>query len=136
MSDDLATQSATGGSAEGQPPAVPYVQITETWASQDEISDAIDRRDSIGRVPVVVRVRQRPPLRAELFLIAAGLVLAAVILPAGPALRALLTLVAIAAVAGALISRIFTASRRSVRNSSSHSSSLLSTAVWPAGNSQ
>jgi regulator of protease activity HflC (stomatin/prohibitin superfamily) len=107
VSDDLATQSATGGSADGQPPAVPYIQITETWASQDEISDAIDRRDSIGRVPVVVRVRQRPPLRAELFLIAAGLVLAAVILPAGPGLRALLTLVAIAAVAGALISRIF-----------------------------
>jgi regulator of protease activity HflC (stomatin/prohibitin superfamily) len=107
VSDDLATQSGTTRSSDDQPPAVPYVQITETWASQDEVADAIDRRDSLGRVPVVVRVKLRTPLRGELFLIAVGLGVAALILPAGPALRALLVVVAIGAVGAALLSRLF-----------------------------
>ncbi|HEX5827073.1 MAG TPA: SPFH domain-containing protein [Candidatus Limnocylindrales bacterium] len=104
MTDDLArTDTAdTGG-----PIAVPYVQITETAANQDDVAAALDTRDAVGRVPVLVRVRQRPPLRVELFLIAGALALAAVILPAEAVLRVVLTLIAAAAVVAAFVTRMF-----------------------------
>jgi regulator of protease activity HflC (stomatin/prohibitin superfamily) len=104
VSDDLARTDIadTGG-----PIAVPYIQVTETAANQDDAGRALETRDALGRVPVVVRIRQRPPLRVELLLIAGGLVLAAIIIPADALLRVLLGVVAVVAVIAAFVTRMF-----------------------------
>ena len=41
----------------------PYVQLTEITATPLEAADAIERRDDLGRIPVVVRIRRQPPIQ-------------------------------------------------------------------------
>ncbi len=109
MSDDLSRQvAATGDLADlEQPIAVPYIQITEAWAPQVRAAEALDTRDAYGRVPVVVRIRQRPPLRVELLLIAGALILVALVVPVDTILRVLLAIAAVAALASSLVTRTF-----------------------------
>jgi len=51
-------------------PAAPYVQLTEVEAGPLEASEAIERADELGRIPVTVRVRRQAPVNPTLVLIA------------------------------------------------------------------
>ena len=107
VSDDLSRQTAVPGDADGpdQPIAVPYIQITETTAPQVRAAEALDTRDAYGRVPVVVRIRQRPPLRVEILLFAGALLLVALVVPADALLRVLLAVIAVVALIASVVTR-------------------------------
>jgi regulator of protease activity HflC (stomatin/prohibitin superfamily) len=109
VSDDLSRQAAALGEPADleQPIAVPYIQITEASAPQVRAAEVLDTRDAYGRVPVVVRIRQRPPLRVELLLIAGALILVALVVPVDTVLRVLLAVAAVAALASSLVTRTF-----------------------------
>jgi len=109
VSDDLSRQTPVPGDADGpdQPIAVPYIQITEAVAPQVRAAEALDTRDAYGRVPVVVRIRQRPPLRVEILLFAGALLLVALVVPADALLRVLLAVIAVVALIASVVTRVF-----------------------------
>lgn len=113
MSDDLvrAMPATTAPDAVGfdepEPPANAYVQLTEISATPLEATDAIERRDGLGRVPVVVRIRRQPPIRIEAVLIAVALGASGLLLPVFLALRALLIVGAVVALAIGFMARLF-----------------------------
>ncbi|HYO43811.1 MAG TPA: SPFH domain-containing protein [Candidatus Limnocylindrales bacterium] len=113
MSDDLA-QAMPPAPASGpvpldepEPPAGPYVQMTEITATPVEASDAIDRRDAYGRVPVVIRIRRQPPIRIEAVLVAVALGASGVLLPVFEALKAVIIVGAVVALVIGFMARLF-----------------------------
>jgi regulator of protease activity HflC (stomatin/prohibitin superfamily) len=92
---------------EPEPVAGPHLQITEVEAGPNDAAEAIERRDSWGRVPVVVRVRRQPPIRMEWVLIAIGLGASGVLLPLFLALKAVIIVVAVVALLVGFLARIF-----------------------------
>ncbi len=92
---------------EPEPPASPYVQLTEVAASPLEAADAIERRDAYGRVPVVVRIRRQPPIRIEAVLIAVALGASGLLLPLFLALQAVIIVGAVVALFIGFIARLF-----------------------------
>jgi regulator of protease activity HflC (stomatin/prohibitin superfamily) len=114
VSDDLAQQSAPPQAApeaipidEPEPLPAAFVQLTEITATPQDAADAIERRDSLGRIPVVVRIRRQPPIRIEWIIIALALGASALFPPVPLELRLLVLVLAIAAVLIGLLSRLF-----------------------------
>jgi regulator of protease activity HflC (stomatin/prohibitin superfamily) len=112
VSDDLARQLADAAAPEpasdreGPPAARPYVQIVEAVSTPALAGEALEQADALGRVPVVVRIRRRAPIRPESLLIAAGLVTAALVLPIVFIYAVLLVAGAVAALVVGLLSRL------------------------------
>jgi regulator of protease activity HflC (stomatin/prohibitin superfamily) len=114
VSDDLAQQSAPSNESpdaipfdEPEPLPAAFVQLTEITATPQDAADAIERRDSLGRIPVVVRIRRQPPIKIEWIIIAAALGASGLLPPLDLAFRVLIFVLAIAAVAIGLVSRLF-----------------------------
>jgi regulator of protease activity HflC (stomatin/prohibitin superfamily) len=84
-----------------------YIQITEAEATPLDAADAIERRDSYGRVPVLVRIRRQPPINPVWLLVAVGLAASGLFLPLAAALRAIIIVAAVVAVIVGIISRLF-----------------------------
>ena len=109
MSDDpgrALAASDTPPSLAGVAGTRPWVQITETSASQQDAGEALETADAYGRVPVVVRVRRVPPIRIEALLVALLLLASGVIVPANIELRALLIAAAVVAVLAGVANRL------------------------------
>jgi len=84
-----------------------YIQLTEAEATPLDAADAIERRDSYGRVPVVVRIRRQPPINPLWILVAIGLAASGLFLPLAAALRAMIIVGAVVALVVGIISRLF-----------------------------
>lgn len=114
MTDDPTRTSAEppaepvpSGPDQPEPVAGSHLQITEVEAAPNDAAEAIERRDSWGRVPVVVRVRRQPPIRMEWVLIAIGLGASGVLLPLFLALKAVIIVAAVVALLVGFLARIF-----------------------------
>ena len=114
MSDDLAQQSAPSNETpeaipidEPEPLPAAFVQLTEITATPQDAADAIERRDSLGRIPVVVRIRRQPPIKIEWIIIALVLAASGLFPPVPLELRLLVWALAIVAVVVGLLSRLF-----------------------------
>ena len=114
MSDDLAQQSAPPQATpeaipidEPEPMPAAFVQLTEITATPQDAADAIERRDSLGRVPVVVRIRRQPPIKIEWLVLALALGASGLLPPMPTALRVLVFVLALVAVLIGLLSRLF-----------------------------
>jgi regulator of protease activity HflC (stomatin/prohibitin superfamily) len=109
MSDDPARtgEPESVDPSEPEPAAAPYHQITEVTATPIDAGDVIERRDGLGRVPVVVRIRRQPPIKGEWVLIAIGLGASGVLLPLFLALKAIIIVLAVVALLVGFLSRIF-----------------------------
>ena len=114
MSDDLAQQSAPSIEApeaipidEPEPLPAAFVQLTEITATPQDAMDAIERRDSLGRIPVVVRIRRQPPIKVEWIVIAMVLAASGLLPPVPLELRVLVFVLAVVAVLIGLVSRLF-----------------------------
>ena len=83
-----------------------YIQLTEAEASPLDAADAIERRDSYGRVPVLVRIRRQPPINPVWLLVAIGLAASGLFLPLAAALRAVIIVAAVVALIVGIISRL------------------------------
>jgi regulator of protease activity HflC (stomatin/prohibitin superfamily) len=83
-----------------------YIQLTEVDATPMDAAEAIERRDSYGRVPVLVRIRRQPPINPAWLLVAIGLAASGLFLPLVAALRAIIIVGAIAALIVGIISRL------------------------------
>lgn len=92
---------------EPEPTAAPHLQITEVEAGSLGAAEAIERRDAYGRVPVVVRVRRQPPIRMEAVLLAVALGASGLLLPVFLALKAVIIVGAVLALAIGFLARIF-----------------------------
>ena len=88
-------------------PAQAYVQLTEAEATPLEAGEAIESRDSYGRVPVLVRIRRQPPISVGWVVAAIALGASGAFLPLFLALRAVLIVVAVAALVVGIFSRLF-----------------------------
>jgi regulator of protease activity HflC (stomatin/prohibitin superfamily) len=111
MTDDLAQQAPAPPPQpvpldEPEPIAGPHIQITEAAATPLDAGEVIERRDAYGRVPVLVRIRRQPPIRLEWVLIAVALGASGVLLPLFLAVRAVIIVVAIAALLVGFLQRI------------------------------
>ena len=114
MSDDLAQPSAP---PQATPEAIPidepeplpaaFVQLTEITATPQDAVDAIERRDALGRIPIVVRIRRQPPIRIEWIVLAVALGASGLLPPMPFALRVLVFVLALVAVLIGLLSRLF-----------------------------
>jgi regulator of protease activity HflC (stomatin/prohibitin superfamily) len=87
-------------------PAAPYVQLTEVEAGPLEVSEAIERADELGRIPVTVRVRRQAPVNPTLILIAIGIVASGLFVPLATALKAIIIVAGIVLVFAAIVSRL------------------------------
>ena len=106
MSDDPGRQTETMAE-EASALAQAFIQITEAEATPLDAADAIERRDSYGRVPVLVRIRRQPPINPVWLLVAIGLAASGLFLPLEAALRAVIIVIAVVAVIAGIISRLF-----------------------------
>jgi regulator of protease activity HflC (stomatin/prohibitin superfamily) len=106
VSDDPGRQTETMAE-EASALAQAFIQITEADATPLDAADAIERRDSYGRVPVLVRIRRQPPINPEWLLVAIGLAASGLFLPLAAALRAVIIVAAVVAVIVGIISRLF-----------------------------
>ena len=105
MSDDPAKQmDATLDAASAL--AQSYIQLTEVEATPMDAAEAIERRDSYGRVPVLVRIRRQPPINPVWLLVAIGLAASGLFLPLVAALQAIIIVGAVVAVVVGIISRL------------------------------
>ena len=113
MSDDLAQAMPPATASEPvpldgpEPPPNPYAQMTEISATPVEASDALERRDAYGRVPVVVRIHRQPPIRIEIVLIAVALAASGVLLPLVDALKAVIIVGALILLPIGFMARLF-----------------------------
>ena len=105
MSDDPGRQTETKAE-EAAALAQSYIQLTETDATPLDAADAIERSDSYGRVPVLVRIRRQPPINPVWLLVAIGLAASGLFLPLVAALRAMIIVGAVAALVVGIISRL------------------------------
>ena len=105
MSDDPGRQTETKAE-EAAALAQAYIQLTETDATPLDAADAIERSDSYGRVPVLVRIRRQPPINPVWLLVAIGLAASGLFLPLVAALRAMIIVGAVAALVVGIISRL------------------------------
>ena len=105
MSDDPGRQTETKAE-EAAALAQSYIQLTETDATPLDAADAIERSDSYGRVPVLVRIRRQPPINPVWLLVAIGLAASGLFLPMVAALRAMIIVGAVAALVVGIISRL------------------------------
>lgn len=105
MSDDPGRQSETPAE-EASALAQSYIQITEAEATPLDAADAIERRDSYGRVPVLVRIRRQPPINPVWLLVAIGLAASGLFLPLVAALKAMIIVGAVVALVVGIISRL------------------------------
>ncbi len=105
MSDDPRRQTETLAE-EASALAQSYIQITETEASPLDAPAAIERRDSYGRTPVLVRIRRQPPINPVWLVVAIGLAASGLFLPLVAALRAVIIVAAVAALVVGLLSRL------------------------------
>lgn len=85
--------------------AAPYVQLTEVEAGPLEASEAIERPDELGRIPVTVRVRRQAPVTRRI-LIAIGVIASGLFVPLGMALQAMIVVGGITLVFVAIVSRL------------------------------
>ena len=106
MSDDPAKQMDANLDA-ASALAQSYIQLTEADATPLDAAAAIERRDSYGRVPVLVRIRRQPPINPVWLLVAIGLTASGLFLPLAAALRAVIIVAAVVAVIVGIISRLF-----------------------------
>ena len=106
MSDDPAKQMDANLDA-ASALAQSYIQLTEADATPLDAAAAIERRDSYGRVPVLVRIRRQPPINPVWLLVAIGLTASGLFLPLATALRAVIIVAAVVAVIVGIISRLF-----------------------------
>jgi regulator of protease activity HflC (stomatin/prohibitin superfamily) len=83
-----------------------YIQITEAEATPLDAAAAIERRDSYGRTPVLVRIRRQPPINPAWLLVAIGLAASGLFLPLVAALRAVIVVAAVVALVVGLLSRL------------------------------
>jgi regulator of protease activity HflC (stomatin/prohibitin superfamily) len=86
--------------------AAPYVQLTEVEAGPLEASEAIERPDELGRIPVTVRVRRQAPVNPALILLAIGVMASGLFVPLGMALQAMIIVGGIVLVFVAIVSRL------------------------------
>ena len=105
MSDDPGRQTDTMVE-EASAIAQAYIQLTEADASPLDAAEAIERRDSYGRVPVLVRIRRQPPINPVWLLVAIGLAASGLFLPLVAALKAVIIVGAVVAVVVGLLSRL------------------------------
>jgi len=105
VSDDPGRQSETPAE-EASELAQSYIQITEAEATPLDAADAIERRDSYGRVPVLVRIRRQPPINPVWLLVAIGLAASGLFLPLVAALKAMIIVGAVVALVVGIISRL------------------------------
>jgi len=105
VSDDPGRQTETKAE-EAAALAQSYIQLTETDATPLDAADAIERSDSYGRVPVLVRIRRQPPINPVWLLVAIGLAASGLFLPLVAALRAMIIVGAVAALVVGIISRL------------------------------
>jgi regulator of protease activity HflC (stomatin/prohibitin superfamily) len=84
-----------------------YIQLTEAEATPLDAPEAIERRDSYGRTPVLVRIRRQPPINPIWLLVAVGLAASGLFVPLEAFLKAVLIVLAIVAVVVGIISRLF-----------------------------
>ncbi|MCJ7710937.1 MAG: SPFH domain-containing protein, partial [Chloroflexi bacterium] len=104
--DDPGRQTETMA-VEASALAQAYIQLTEAEAGPLEAADSIERRDSYGRVPVLVRIRRQPPINPVWLLVAIGLAASGLFLPLVVALRAIIIVGAVVALVVGLLSRLF-----------------------------
>ena len=112
MTDDLAQQAPAPPPEpvpldQPEPIAGPHIQITEAAATPLDAGEVIERRDAYGRVPVVVRIRRQPPIRLEWVLVAIALAASGLLVPLEAALRAVIIVLAVAALLVGFVQRIF-----------------------------
>lgn len=105
MSDDPSRQTEVPAE-EVAALAQSYIQITEAEATPLDASAAIERRDSYGRTPVLVRIRRQPPINPAWLLVAVGLAASGLFLPLVAALRAVIVVAAVVALVVGLLSRL------------------------------
>jgi regulator of protease activity HflC (stomatin/prohibitin superfamily) len=105
VSDDPGRQSELTAE-EASELAQSYIQLTEVDATPLDAASAIERRDSYGRVPVLVRIRRQPPINPVWLLLAIGLAASGLFLPLVAALRAMIIVGAVVALIVGLISRL------------------------------
>ncbi len=105
MSDDPGRQTETMAE-EASALAQSYIQLTEVDATPMDAAEAIERRDSYGRVPVLVRIRRQPPINPVWLLVAIGLAASGLFLPLVAALRAIIIVGAVVALVVGIISRL------------------------------
>jgi regulator of protease activity HflC (stomatin/prohibitin superfamily) len=83
-----------------------YIQLTEVDATPMDAAEAIERRDTYGRVPVLVRIRRQPPINPVWLLVAIGLAASGLFLPLVAALKAVIIVGAVVALVVGIISRL------------------------------
>jgi regulator of protease activity HflC (stomatin/prohibitin superfamily) len=105
VSDDPGRQTETMAE-EAAALAQAYIQLTETDATPLDAAAALERRDSYGRVPVLVRIRRQPPINPAWLLVAIGLSASGLFLPLAAALRAMIIVGAVVALVVGIISRL------------------------------
>lgn len=105
MSDDPGRQTDTMAE-EASALAQAYIQLTEADASPLDAAEAIERRDSYGRVPVLVRIRRQPAINPVWLLVAIGLAASGLFLPLVDALRAMIIVGAVVALVVGILSRL------------------------------
>jgi len=106
VSDDPGRQTETLAE-EASALAQSYIQLIQAEATPLDAAAAIERRDSYGRVPVLVRIRRQPPINPVWLLVAIGLTASGLFLPLAAALRAVIIVAAVVAVIVGIISRLF-----------------------------
>lgn len=104
MTDDPATATEAAGEESWAPP---HLQLTERIATPLQAAQAMERPDSLGRVPVVVRVLRQPPIQPLALGAAAALGALALLVPAIGLFTVLLIVGAVIALVVGFISRLF-----------------------------
>jgi regulator of protease activity HflC (stomatin/prohibitin superfamily) len=104
---DTPPESDSSAFGSDQPVALSYIQLTEVEATPLEAPEALERRDSYGRVPVIVRVRRQPPINPVWILLAIGIAASGLFLPLEAALRAMIIVGAVVVLFVGIASRLF-----------------------------